>query len=95
MSRQESEGINEQDERPENNSELLEENEEHKRLGGYPPLETIGRLLPGLLISQLLTSVDGLANSMWTTMFVGEIGLTTMSQAYIFENIVLISSEVF
>ena len=89
MSRQESEGINEQDERPENNSELLEENEEHKRLGGYPPLETIGRLLPGLLISQLLTSVDGLANSMWTTMFVGEIGLTTMSQAYIFENIVI------
>ncbi|KAH0792823.1 MatE family protein [Histomonas meleagridis] len=60
--------------------------DEHMRLGGYPPLKTIAKLLVGPLISQLLTSVDGLANSIWVSKFIGEIGLTAMSQAYIFEN---------
>ena len=63
--------------------------DEHKRLGGYAPLTTITRLCPGPLISQITSSLYGLVDSMWVSRFIGEIGLTAMSAAYVIENSVL------
>lgn len=66
-----------------NNSD---DGEEHKRLGGYPPLRTLVRLSPGPLISQIVNSLYGVIDSMWVSKFIGEIGLTALSLAYILDN---------
>ena len=75
----------------ENDSNLSnkKKDDEHKRLGGYAPLTTIARLCPGPLISQFTSAMYGLVNSMWVTKFIGELGLTAMSESYVIENTIL------
>ncbi|OHT15087.1 MatE family protein [Tritrichomonas foetus] len=53
--------------------------EEHMRLGGYPPFQTICRLTIGPLLSQVIQSLYGLMNSFWISRTIGEKGMTVMS----------------
>ncbi|EAY07515.1 MatE family protein [Trichomonas vaginalis G3] len=63
----------------------VNQGEEHKRLAGYRPLETIIRLCPGPLVSQIVSTLYGVVDSMWVSRFIGEIGMTALSVAFVID----------
>ncbi|EAY01876.1 MatE family protein [Trichomonas vaginalis G3] len=73
----------------EKKDESKQKEDEHMRLGGHTPLATILRLSPGPLISQIVNSLYGVIDSMWVTRFIGEVGLTALSVAYVIDNTAL------
>lgn len=53
--------------------------DEEQRLGGNPPLQTIGILLIGPLISQIASSFYGVGDSAWVAKALGNEGLSSLS----------------
>ena len=82
-----------------NNSDSFKEEEEeeiikltsdeHQRLGGYPPLNTIISQSSGPLISQLTMGLYGVVDSMWITNIIGEIGLAAVSASMVIDFFVI------
>ena len=61
------------------------ETDEDQRLGGYPPLQTLFRLVGGPILSQITSACYGLVDSMWISKAIGEIGLTATSTSYVID----------
>jgi Na+-driven multidrug efflux pump len=52
---------------------------EHFRLGGRPPLKTIGVLAVGPLVSQIVSAMYGIITSMWMASAMGDLGIASIS----------------
>ena len=83
MAETENETLDDQNLNPEN------EDDEHYRLGGKPPLRTILSLLAGPLISQITNAFYGIVDSLYISKFVGAYGLTVVSSCYVLDNIAI------
>lgn len=71
--------IEEEDINKKEEEEVMDDSNEQRELGAYPPLRTLLKLTSGPLISQLVLSFYGLMNSFWISRSIGEKGMTTMS----------------
>ena len=58
---------------------IVDDEEEQKELGAYPPFRTLCKLTIGPLCSQIVNALYGLMNSFWISKSIGEEGMTVMS----------------
>lgn len=66
-------------ERLEEGPSEIDDNQEQKELGSYPPFRTLCKLTIGPLCSQIVNALYGLMNSFWISKSIGEEGMTVMS----------------